>query len=639
MAYTVLARRYRSETFDQVIGQEAVVQTLKNAIINDRVAHAYLFTGTRGVGKTTMARVLAKSLNCLAVDKPTITPCCECESCQAIARGDDIDVIEVDGASNTGVENIRDLRQNAIYKPARARFKIYIIDEVHMLSTSAFNALLKTLEEPPEHVKFIFATTEPNKILPTILSRCQRFDFRNISRQDIAKQLHNVLKGEGITADDDVIYRIARLAKGSMRDALSLLDQLLSISDGKLSMDLITELLGTPRSEHVIALVDALLQSQPEILLTQLDTVLEQGMALEQLAESLQGYFRDLMVLRNCGVQTDLVEQDDPTVRKHMLEQATKFDDSALVYYITVMEQLRHSLKATGAGRALVEAALVRICTADRFSDTKKLLEQLNNLQLQTSAPMQYHSPAQQLQSRTQQIHAQTQSSSLQTQPLQVSSQSQVQQNIPELTKADVSDSTGVTGNVHVAQPINKKVAGDQTQAINTGVNIPDSIDLNYLQANWQSIISQLRHYGLGGKQMYLSPARVSGWKNGLLSVGYDPQNNGLCKALQAQQTGLKEIESALTSILNRPVKLELVELKKNDNDKQALNNNMASANVAAGSTISTQPPTGNRLTAPGAKPNQQQIQAAMNDHCVQEILEIIGGKVCRVQKLAPGAD
>ena len=186
MSYTVLARRYRSGTFDEVIGQEHVAQTLKKAIESGRIAHAYLFCGTRGTGKTSMARILAKALNCEKSDEPTTKPCGKCESCLAIARGDDIDVIEIDAASNTGVDNVRDIIENAQYRPARSRFKVYIIDEVHMLSKSAFNALLKTLEEPPEHVKFILATTEPEKVLPTILSRCQRYDFRNIPTREIA---------------------------------------------------------------------------------------------------------------------------------------------------------------------------------------------------------------------------------------------------------------------------------------------------------------------------------------------------------------------------------------------------------------------------------------------------------------------
>ena len=194
MSYTVLARKYRSKSFEDVIGQEPIAQTLRNAIKTGRVAHAFLFVGTRGVGKTSMARILAKALNCHSSDAPTIDPCCKCESCMSVNIGEDIDVAEIDGASNNGVDAVRQLRENAAYRPARSRYKIYIIDEVHMLSTGAFNALLKILEEPPDHVKFIFATTEPNKVLATIQSRCQRFDFNNISPKRIAEHLKIVLE-------------------------------------------------------------------------------------------------------------------------------------------------------------------------------------------------------------------------------------------------------------------------------------------------------------------------------------------------------------------------------------------------------------------------------------------------------------
>ncbi len=220
MSYTVLARRYRSRTFDEVIGQEHVAQTLKRAIESDRIAHAYLFCGTRGTGKTSMARILAKALNCKSFDKPTTTPCGECESCLAIARGEGMDVIEIDAASNTQVDKTREVViDNAQYRPAYSRFKIYIIDEAHMLSKQSFNALLKTLEEPPEHVKFILATTEPEKLLPTILSRCQRYDFRNIPTREIAGHLKNICKQEKIQADDDALLLVAK-AGGSMRDSL-----------------------------------------------------------------------------------------------------------------------------------------------------------------------------------------------------------------------------------------------------------------------------------------------------------------------------------------------------------------------------------------------------------------------------------
>src|SRR4051794_14918787 len=258
MSYTVLARRYRSATFDDVIGQEHVAQTLKRAIESGRIAHAYLFCGTRGTGKTSMARILAKALNCESSKEPTTTPCNKCGSCVAIARGDDIDVIEIDAASNTGVDNVREIIENSQYRPARSRFKVYIIDEAHMLSKAAFNALLKTLEEPPGHVKFILATTEPEKLLPTILSRVQRYDFRNIPTREIAAHLKNITKQEKIKADDDALLLVAKAGAGSMRDSLSLLDRLLSIGEKHLTIETIEQLLGMPKAQAIFDLVQSI---------------------------------------------------------------------------------------------------------------------------------------------------------------------------------------------------------------------------------------------------------------------------------------------------------------------------------------------------------------------------------------------
>src|SRR4051795_4810521 len=269
MSYTVLARRYRSATFDDVIGQEHVAQTLKRAIESGRIAHAFLFCGTRGTGKTSMARILAKALNCESSDKPTTKPCGKCESCRGIARGDDIDVIEIDAASNTGVDNVRDIIANSQFHPARSRFKVYIVDEVHMLSKSAFNALLKTLEEPPGHVKFILATTEPEKVLPTIQSRCQRYDFRNIPTREIAAHLKNIVSQENVKADDDALLLVAKAGAGSMRDALSLLDRLLSIGEDRLTVESLEQLLGLPKSQLLFELADAIGSGDTKSVLAQ----------------------------------------------------------------------------------------------------------------------------------------------------------------------------------------------------------------------------------------------------------------------------------------------------------------------------------------------------------------------------------
>ena len=378
MAYTVLARRYRSQSFNDVVGQDAIAHTLENAIKSDRVAHAYLFSGTRGVGKTTMARILAKALNCLNSDGPTISPCCECESCKAINTGDDIDVIEIDGASNNGVDNIRDLRQNAMYRPARSRFKIYIIDEIHMLSTGAFNALLKILEEPPSHVKFIFATTEPNKVLPTIQSRCQRFDFRSIDPDSIAKQVVDVLKMENVGCDEDFAVAVSRLANGSMRDALSLLDQLLSTGANPLTLEVLESTLGQPGMGQIVEMVEAIANTDASQVLINADSMLTKGMSPGQIIDSLIDYFRDLMIASTAGLNNSLVIQTSRQ-KEQTADLVKKFDTASLVYAVTSLEKMRDTVKKSDNPRALLEAVLIRLTLSEHFINVQAIMQQLSS--------------------------------------------------------------------------------------------------------------------------------------------------------------------------------------------------------------------------------------------------------------------
>ncbi len=366
MSYTVLARRYRSKNFDELIGQEAIATTLKNAIKSDRVAHAYLFTGTRGVGKTSCARILAKALNC--EKGPTPEPCCECPICIDIARGEDVDVIEIDGASNTSVDDIRQLRSNAIYHPARARFKIYIIDEVHMISTSAFNALLKTLEEPPEHVKFIFATTEPNKVPITIQSRCQRFDFRPIPKSEIAEHIKKILKEEKIKAEDSVVERIARLANGSMRDALSLLDQLLSTGEKKLTAKIADRFLPVPPVEQYSALIDALIASDAACAIKVADDILSSGVSPGDFCFALSEYMRDLMIASVCNDDKELLLLPE-SIHAKLIEQAKALPAIKWTYGLTIVQELGRAIKFSEQSRILIDAAIVTLSSLKSLID------------------------------------------------------------------------------------------------------------------------------------------------------------------------------------------------------------------------------------------------------------------------------
>ncbi len=377
MSYTVLARRYRSNTFDEVIGQEHIAQTLKKAIQTGRIAHAYLFCGTRGTGKTTTARILAKALNCQSTDGPTATPCGKCAACLAIARGEEMDVIEIDAASNTGVDSIRDIIENAQYSPGHCRFKVYIIDEVHMLSKSAFNALLKTLEEPPSHVKFILATTEPEKVLPTILSRCQRYDFRNIPTREIAGHLKDICEKEKITAESDALLMVAKAGAGSMRDALSLLDRLLSIGETELTAARIEELLGLPRSELIFNLAQAIADADVQATLTQADAILRGGLTADGLLVALIDHLRNLLILRTCGGQSNLVEA--PGVQlDELVKQAGLYDPVAITQDIVLLEELRRHMRQSMPSAALLDATLVRMALADQFNSIASLLGQVD---------------------------------------------------------------------------------------------------------------------------------------------------------------------------------------------------------------------------------------------------------------------
>ncbi len=380
MPYTVLARKYRSRSFDDVIGQAPIATTLANAIKAGRIHHGYLFTGTRGVGKTSMARILAKALNCLKHDAPTVTPCCECDACRAIAEGQDVDVLEIDAASNTGVDNIRELRSNTAYRPARSRFKVYIIDEVHMLSTGAFNALLKTLEEPPDHVKFILATTEIQKVPATIQSRCQRFNFRHIGPEDIAARLRLIVESEGATADDAVIHRVARLAQGSMRDALSILDQLLSVSPTRLSADVLDELLPPALDERIFALLERAADGDVAAVLTALDGIVAEGRGLEGFAADAVELVRTLMLVRTCGPDAGVV--DLPAgAREAYVRLAGQFELSHYVQMIGMLEELRRNVRVSGAGRALTDATLVRIARLRQWTPIEQVIARLTGAQ------------------------------------------------------------------------------------------------------------------------------------------------------------------------------------------------------------------------------------------------------------------
>ena len=374
--YVVVARRYRPQAFEELIGQQHVSQALSRAIASERVGHAYLFTGARGVGKTSAARILAKALNCVEGTSPT--PCNQCEICASVGSGDDIDVLEIDGASNRGIDEIRQLRQNVAVRPSRARFKIYIIDEVHMLTKEAFNALLKTLEEPPEHVKFIFATTEPNKIPVTILSRCQRYDFAGIEAKAIQERLDQIAAAEGVAVEPDALQILAMRAAGSMRDSQSLLEQLLSTGSKSISASDVTGMLGIAPATRLSELASALVERNAAEGLWQFDASIVEGAEVSQLVDQLLGYFRDVMT-QSVGCDVSQMLYALPCQRQEVSEAAEKLGVETLLAIIQVLDQSAARMRVSTHTRTLAEMAIVRICSLENLDDLAVLVDQIKN--------------------------------------------------------------------------------------------------------------------------------------------------------------------------------------------------------------------------------------------------------------------
>jgi DNA polymerase III subunit gamma/tau len=383
LSYLVLARKWRPQSFDQVVGQDAVTHTLKNAINMGRVPHALLFSGPRGVGKTTMARLLAKALNC--EKGPTATPCEECSACRQIVAGTSLDVIEIDGASNTGVDDVRALRESVQYRPSSSKYRIYIIDEVHMLSKSAFNALLKTLEEPPDHVYFIFATTEPHKVPQTIQSRCQRFDFRRMPPSVAASRLKQIALEEGIKISEVGLRLLARQSEGSMRDAVSLLDQAVSFAGKEINDERLSEMLAAVDRRHLYSLCEAMIKGDARTSLEVLELIYQRGFDLEQFHTELVNYFRDLVVIKFVENADGLVEMSEPEIVE-LKKLADLGSEENLNLIFEFLLQAEERLQKSEHPKVVLEHCLVKCSSIKPMLKVEELLGRLDEMKKQLAS-------------------------------------------------------------------------------------------------------------------------------------------------------------------------------------------------------------------------------------------------------------
>ena len=379
MSYTALYRKFRPGEFEEVKGQDHISKTLQNQIKAGRIGHAYLFCGTRGTGKTSVAKIFAKAVNCSSPVEGS--PCGECEMCKAIANGTSMNVIEIDAASNNGVDNIREIREEVAYRPTEGKYKVYIIDEVHMLSIGAFNALLKTLEEPPEYVIFILATTEVHKIPITILSRCQRYDFKRITIDTIAKRLSDLMEKEGVEVEERAIRYIAKVADGSMRDALSLLDQCIAFYLGqRLTYENVLEVLGAVDTEVFSKLLREILVKDVSQVLKTLEELIMQGRELAQLATDFTWYLRNLLLAKSSDNMEDVLDVSSENLAG-LKEEAQMIDYDTLIRYIRIFSELSNQLKYATQKRVLLEVALIKICKPEMEVNQDSLLDRIRTVE------------------------------------------------------------------------------------------------------------------------------------------------------------------------------------------------------------------------------------------------------------------
>ena len=373
MGYTALYRKYRPMNFEEVVGQEHITRTLKNQIMANRVGHAYLFNGGRGTGKTSSAKILARAVNCLNPQEGE--PCNECEICKSALAGTLTDIVEMDAASNNSVEDIRSIREEVNFLPTKAKYRVYIIDEVHMLSTGAFNALLKTLEEPPEHVKFILATTEPQKLPPTILSRCQRFDFKKIGKEYIKQRLEYICKENQIEITNEALELIAILAEGALRDALSILERCMQENTQKIDEDIVKDLVGIPKLTYIYEITKSIIEKNVENAIQNTNKVLEEGKDVNALLLEIIKFIKDVLILK-ISSKIDIYSQEEQEYMKNISEEISK---EQLMHLIYELSELQNDLKWSTQKTILLEAGIIKLCSENNIDSNVE--ERINKIE------------------------------------------------------------------------------------------------------------------------------------------------------------------------------------------------------------------------------------------------------------------
>lgn len=522
MAYTALYREWRPRTFYDVVGQEHITTTLKNQILNNRIAHAYLFCGTRGTGKTSTAKVFAKALNCLNLKDGE--PCNECEMCTKINEGLAIDVTELDAASNNGVDKIRDIIDDVKYPPQEARYKVYIMDEVHMLSAGAVNAFLKTLEEPPNNVIFILATTDPQKLPITILSRCQRFDFKRINNSDITARLRKIVNDQNVLADERSLNLIARVSDGAMRDSLSILDQAISMGNGNVDYNTVVSMLGLVTNDHLFNLVNAVIQKSVEKSIEIIEDVIYSGKDIYLFIKDLIAHYRNLLMVKVTNNPEEVLDMSEENIAL-IKEQGARLRAEEIMRCIRILQEAENNAKLSKQARLYCELAVIKMCKIEYDTSNEVMLTRLNKLE-----------------------------ESLRNGSIKVSTESK------EVAQISSSKPTNTISN-------NKIVKEIYSNGENSSENPDSKITINDVKKSWKDIIERFK----ARREMIISSLIMMGkpvdCSNGIITVEFDSQNE-FAKNRLSESKNRDVINDVFFEIFKEKVKVNFVVQSDYNNGK-----------------------------------------------------------------------
>ncbi len=537
MGYTALYRKFRPITFSELVGQEHITRTLRNQIVADRVGHAYLFNGGRGTGKTSSAKILARAINCLhPIDGE---PCNECEICKAAINGSLTDIVEMDAASNNSVEDIRSIREEVNFLPTKAKYRVYIIDEVHMLSPGAFNALLKTLEEPPEHVKFILATTEPQKLPATILSRCQRFDFKRISNEDIIKRLKIVCEESNIEITEGALNIISVLAEGAMRDALSILERCIQDGENKIDEDKIKDLVGIPKITYVHNIIDAIVEYNIDNALEAMDTVINEGKDLDNFLWEMIKYVKDVLVYKS-SKKADLYSEEETEKIKCLSEKASK---DKLVYLIYELSNLENDMKWSTQKTIMFQAGMIKLCSKEvgTSGTLEERIEKIENYL------------------KSGKIQVATQSSSTQgTQNLQGAYHAVPMGNV----SGQRIQQNGITQPQIGANRPQSQMANNSRTRNNTGATTSYSSDLS---KSWPKIVNDLKQNGRIVLYTNLLDTRAEEINDMTVGIKFPKGITAFGKTILEKQENIKEISTLVSMACGKPMNIKYIPENQNN--------------------------------------------------------------------------